>query len=120
ALDSDDAFMTDKVERQVTFLEQHPDVGMVCGRAVAVDASGRALGVELFSDLPRDRDPLPLLLERNPICTSTVMARRECFDMVGLHDEDLMYNDWELWVRIVARFKIAFLARTVTQYRVAA
>ena len=117
-LSSDDTFMPEKVERQVVFLEQHPEIGMVYGRAVSIDAGGRALGVELFRDPPPARDPLPLLLERNWICGSTVMARRECFVTIGLHDEGVMYSDWDLWVRIVARFGMAFLARPLAQYRV--
>src|SRR5207302_738996 len=91
--------LPDALER---LLEQHPEIGMVYGRAVAVDAGGRALGVELFRDPPPVRDPLPLLLEGNWICGSTVMARRECFVAIGLHDEGVMYSDWDLWIRIVA------------------
>jgi glycosyltransferase involved in cell wall biosynthesis len=117
-LSSDDAFVADKVERQVSFLEQHPDIGMVYGRGTVIDDCGRVLGPGFVIDLSRERDPLPRLLQENCIWGQTAMIRRECFDKVGLHDGHLMYSDWELWIRIAAHYKIAFLAGVMTYYRI--
>ena len=117
-LSSDDAFVPDKVERQVMFLEQHPQIGILYGRPTMIDESGRAVGQGVVMDLSRERDPLRRLLEGNCIYGQTAMIRRECFEKVGLHDEALMYSDWELWIRIVAHYKIAFLPRPVTYYRI--
>ena len=117
-LSSDNAFVPDKVERQVAFLEQHPEVGIVYGPAKVIDATGRVLGFTFVRDLSRDPDPLPALLEGNCLQGQTVMLRRECLQKVGLEDENLTYSDWELWIRIAAHYKVAFLPGPVAYYRV--
>lgn len=118
ALGSDDAFTPEKVERQVGFLERHPDVALVYGGAAVIDRSGRPTG-ELFlmRDLTRERHPLRRLLQENVICGATVMVRRQCFEDVGLFDERLMYSDWEMWIRLVARYPFAFLPQVLSYYR---
>jgi GT2 family glycosyltransferase len=117
-LSSDDAFIADKVERQVRFLEEHPAVGMVYGRATVIDDTGRIVGPGYVRDLSREPDPIPRLLQDNCIWGQTAMIRRECFEKVGLHDESLMYSDWELWIRIAAHYRIAFLPSPVAYYRI--
>ena len=120
-LSSDDAYIADKVERQVAFMARHPDVGMLYGRAVLIDETGRSLGYPPVRDLSRESDPLSRLLEGNCIFAQTVMVRRQCFEKVGLEgysDEKLDYSDWELWIRIAANYKVAFLARPTAYYRI--
>ncbi len=117
-LSSDDAFVVDKVERQISFLERRTDIGMLYGRVMVIDERGRALGQVFVRDLSRERDPLPRLFEGNCIYGQTVMIRRECFEKAGLYDENLIYSDWELWIRIAAHYRIAFLARPVANYRI--
>lgn len=117
-LSSDDAFIADKVERQVKFLDEHPAVGMVYGRATVIDDTGRVLGPGYVRDLSREPDPIPRLLQDNCIWGQTAMIRRECFEKVGDHDESLMYSDWELWIRIAAHYQIVFLPPPVAYYRI--
>src|SRR5207302_10158974 len=117
-LSSDDAFVRDKVERQVTFLGQHAEIGLVYGPATVIDADGRRLGLTFARDLSRERDPLLSLLEGNCLYARTVMLRRECLEKVGLRDEHLEYEDWELWIRIAAHYKMAFLPGPVAYYRI--
>jgi len=117
-LSSDDAFVRDKVERQVTFLGEHPEIGLVHGPATVIDAEGRRVGLTFARDLSREPDPLLALLEGNYLHPRTVMLRRECLEQVGLRDENLEYDDWELWVRIAAHYKMAFLPGPVAYYRI--
>ncbi len=115
---SDDVFVRDKVERQVTFLQQHPEIGMVYGEVATIDEGGRKVGRLAARDLSSDRWPFARLLEENYIYGQAAMVRRACLEAVGLHDEQLIYSDWELWIRILARYNVAFLPGTVTYYRV--
>src|SRR5207302_6249746 len=117
-LSSDDAFVRDKVERQVTFLAEHPEIGVVYGPATVIDADGRRVGLTFARDLTREPDPLLSLLEGNFLHPRTVMVRRDCLEKVGLRDESLEYDDWELWIRIAAHYKIAFLPGPVAYYRI--
>jgi glycosyltransferase involved in cell wall biosynthesis len=117
-LSSDDAFVRDKVERQVTFLEQHPEIGLVYGPARVIDAFGHRMGLTFARDLSRERDPLLSLLEGNCLHARIVMLRRECLEKAGLRDENLEDEDWELWIRIAAHYRVAFLPEPVAYYRI--
>jgi glycosyltransferase involved in cell wall biosynthesis len=53
-----------------------------------------------------------------PICAvgiSTVMARRELFEEVGLFDESLpCCEDYDLWLRVSAKYEFLFIDRALT------
>lgn len=117
-LSSDDAFYPDKIRRQLTYMETHPDVGLSYGPVTEIDARGTLLGTYPTRDLSRDRNPVASLLEGNKIHAQTVMVRREHLNRVGLHDEDLVYSDWELWIRVLARSRVAFIDGPLASYRI--
>lgn len=117
-LSSDDAFYPDKVAGQVEDMEAHPDVGLMYGRVMQMDEQGNPIGLLPTVDLTRNPDPVVTLLQGNCIYGQTVMLRRECVDAVGQHDEQLMYSDWELWIRVLARFHVGFVDRPLAFYRV--
>lgn len=115
---SDDIMYPDKLERQVEFLDKHPDVGWVYSYADYIDEEGHLHRLGLFGeDLTRTADPLESLIERNVIPGMTVLMRRETARRVGLHDDSLVYNDWEYWVRMLAQSKVAFIDRPLIMYR---
>ncbi|MBC7234210.1 MAG: glycosyltransferase [Chloroflexi bacterium] len=112
-LDADDRWLPGKVAAQVAFLRAHPTVGMCYTRARLVTPEGRDLGItHPFSPTDDRRATLRRLFIQGGggIPPSTVMVRREVFDVVGLFNERLrMRQDRELWTRIAAQFAIARL-----------
>lgn len=117
-LSSDDAYYPDKLERQVAYMEAHPGIGLLYGRVTEIDEHGNRLGDPAVRDLSRDRDAVASLLEANHIHGQTVILRRECLVQAGPHDEDLVYSDWELWIRVLARYRVAFLDGPLAYYRI--
>jgi Glycosyl transferase family 2 len=108
-LDADDEWLPLKLERQVALLKQDSTLGLVCcGCAVRGEGttrpflSGRRaspLSGRLFRRLVRECF----------IFTPTVVVRRRCLEEVGLFNESLpVSEDFNLWLRIAARWKIAF------------
>ena len=116
-LPSDDMIHPDKVERQVAYLQTRPEVGFVYGHSEIIDAAGRALPGMLGSDISSDPDPLGKLILGNAIPGLTVLARRECLEESGLHDGSVVYSDWHLWIRLLARFRVGFLNRVLARSR---
>lgn len=115
-LDSDDLWLPHKLERQLAFLRRHPAVGLLYARMWSYHV-----------DRPSERNLEPrtvahsfdeLLNGPNTITTSTVIVRRECFDVVGVFDPSLpTVEDHELWLRIARRFPLAFLDEPLAEYR---
>jgi hypothetical protein len=50
--------------------------------------------------------------------STTIMARRSCFDRVGLLDESLVYGDWEICIRLLSQYRTGFINRPLARYRV--
>ena len=114
---SDDVSYPDRLERQVAFLESHPDIGWVYGVADFIDKDGAPLHEQFGSDLSAIPDLVEELILENRIAGATTMVRMKCLTEVGLFEPGLMYGDWEFWVRLAARYPAAFLPGAVTGFR---
>jgi len=114
-LDSDDEWLPRKLEKQINIFSEteFSDIGLVY------------TGAHLFSK-PED-DPIntqipshqgdifmTLLKKGNVICGggSAAMIKRECFDQVGLFNEDLLSGqDMEMWLRICEHYSVDFVKK---------
>jgi glycosyltransferase involved in cell wall biosynthesis len=125
-LDADDLWMPDKLARQIDFMAQHPEIGLLF--ADATEWSGASIqkpsilatmtfGTDAKSQVPL-QDAFRKLLIENFIPTSSVMIRKECFATAGLFDVALPNaEDREMWLRIAAHFPIACLPQVLARKR---
>lgn len=90
-LDSDDTWMPQKLERQIEYISDNPEKVMVGTEFVIYDDSGNKLGKSgLTDEFPADKNELLVyLLSKPPLLPSTLMIKKEVFDIVGGFDEDL-------------------------------
>ena len=121
-LDSDDTWLPEKLERQLSALADDR-VGLVCANAYvegpssSADSSsvrpyheGKPGGLRALEDLVRD----------NVVITSTALVRRSVLDEVGWFSEDprLRGNeDFDLWLRIAERSAILYIDEPLAVYR---
>jgi glycosyltransferase involved in cell wall biosynthesis len=115
-LPSDDVLLPDKIEQQVRFLESHRDVGWVYGHTQCIDEFGNLLPNLYGWNITKARSPIEQLIIANAIPAMTVLALRECFASVG-RESELIYSDWELWIRMAALYKFGFIAKPLVQWR---
>ena len=123
-LAADDAWLPDKLETQVAILEQLPEtVGVVYSDAYQMDEQGVLLP-DMFIKSHRNLTQFPegniqeVLWQGNFIPAMTTMTRRKCFDDVGLYDENLFYEDWDMWLRISRNFEFTFSSVVSAKYRI--
>ncbi|MBI4833572.1 MAG: glycosyltransferase [Planctomycetes bacterium] len=120
-LDSDDIWLPFKLERQLNFLEENKDVGLVYGRAEIFGESDSS-GIE-FPHLKYVKTGWLFdgLLKRNFIGILTVLLKKECLEDVGVFDEDVQIRsaeDYDLWLRISKKYKIGGINEIMAKYRV--
>jgi glycosyltransferase involved in cell wall biosynthesis len=112
-LDSDDAWLPDKLDRQMHALQATPGV-RICHteeiwirRGVRVNPMHKHAksGGRIF------RRCLPLCV----ISPSSVLLHRSLFDEYGLFDPDLpACEDYDLWLRLCAREEVCFVEQPLT------
>lgn len=121
-LNDDDLWAPEKLERQLSLFEAHPEVGLVHTDGWFIDGQGNRLeGSPLGFEFPRTEtgDLLLALLYANKIIASAALVRRECFDKLGGFNEAYFGSgDWEMWLRIAEEWQIGFVAEPLTFYRV--
>jgi glycosyltransferase involved in cell wall biosynthesis len=109
-LNSDDVYLPGAVSTAVAYLMAHPACAMVYGNGYHIDTHGNRL-----DDYPTE--PVSRLRDRCGICQPTAFMRREAVAAVGYLDSELHYcMDYDLWLRLAARYEIgqipAYLACT--------
>jgi glycosyltransferase involved in cell wall biosynthesis len=117
---ADDAWLPDKLSRQVAALEAQPGIGLVYSDTTVVDANGIPQRGHFYDTgrLPHVGRVLPMLLLDNFVPASSVVMRRGVLQAVGLHEETLeVCEDWDLWLRIAARFDFGYVDAPLVRTR---
>ncbi len=98
-LDDDDVWCdTQKLEKQVAFLEKNPEYVLVGGGQIRIDEKGKEISRFLLPE--NDRDIRNFILQRNPFTHTSVLFRKETWKKVGGYDESLIFSeDWDLWLK---------------------
>jgi glycosyltransferase involved in cell wall biosynthesis len=117
-LDADDLMLEGRLAAQTELLDAEPDLALVHTDLMTFDETGIIHRTRrAFSD-PCGGMVLDRLLLDNFITTSTVMARTDRLIEVGMFNvERPIAHDFELWLRMAARWKIAFIDRPLVSYR---
>lgn len=118
-LDSDDYWLPGKLAADVSRLDAADQPALVYSRAANVDPAGRLLGTRY---LPSPQGDVFWALARESfVPLSTTVVRRDAFDGVGGFRPDPALSgtaDWELWMRLAARWPFGFVEQVATCIRV--
>ncbi len=117
-MDGDDFSHPDRIEKEVAYLETHPDVAVVGGQMNIMDEDGKIISARAYPS-----GGLKFFLfscVRNPLAHPTIMMRREVIDKGYRYDESLrMSEDLDFWLRLLNDgYKLANIRDTVLNYRV--
>ena len=118
-LDSDDYWLPGKLAGDLARFQAADRPALVYSRARNVDESDRPIGQRRL-DHPQG-DVFWMLAREAFIPMSTVAVRADAFAACGgfVEDRDLSGTaDWELWMRLAARWPVGFVEQTATCIRV--
>lgn len=115
-LDSDDAWLPEKLELQLAELENHPEAAICCTATAFLDCRGcRLRHIFQVPDSLTYRDLLP----QNAICCSSVLARAEYVRRFPMVPDPDIHEDYALWLAILGVTPRAVgVDRALTIYRV--
>lgn len=117
-LDSDDLWLPHKILKQVDYLQQHSDFGMVLCDYFIVNPEGKQTGTtNRRDDLPNDGMILHDVLLAPYLIPSSVLVRKDVLIEVGMFDETLKTaEDLDLHLKIACKYKIGLLCEPLLKY----
>lgn len=126
-INSDDLWLEGKLEQQVAFLDEHPEVGAVFTHAVVVDDSGtplkKTIGFpnDVFMQPNRSRGKWlrRMFYELNCLCHPSVLIRKSVYDQIGLYDPRLrQLPDFHMWIRVLKHTEIFVIQEPLVHLRI--
>lgn len=122
-LASDDMLFPEGIRALVSFLEKEVEFGLVYSNYVLCNENEKYEVENLEKKSTQRSSTLSgslsqALYEQDFIIAPTVLVRKKVYSEVGLHDETLLMEDWEFWIRASFSFKIGYLDYTTAAYRI--
>jgi glycosyltransferase involved in cell wall biosynthesis len=118
-LDSDDAWLPRKLERQIARATAEPGLGLIHCGVEEIDAAGTVLARRL--DGREGRVAERMILFEGPTILgggSAAVVPRAVFETIGGFDEAMtMSVDWDLFYRVASRWPVGFVAEVLARYR---
>ena len=115
-LDSDDIALPNRFEKQIKFLEDHPEIGMVGAYPKIIDENGKKLGIWLF-----ETDPQKLKIElffHSPYLSSSVMIRKSSLPQNFYDSKFPVAEDFDLYSKISENCDAANISKFLVKYRI--
>lgn len=117
-LDSDDLWVPEKLERQVAFMLNHPEIPLSHHYVQMVDAQGVTGSVRHHGIIPPTGSCAHDLLIRCFICTSAVMVRKEAWlDAQSPDDLKTYGTEWDFFLSIARSSPVGFIPEQLGSYR---
>lgn len=98
-MDSDDICSPDRMEKQMAYLHEHPEVDVLGGNiAEFIDNSDNIVGKRI---VPQEHEDIcKYMKRRNPFNHMTVIIRKEKLEMAGGYQAHHYNEDYFLWLRM--------------------
>lgn len=118
-MDADDIALPPRLERQVEYLDQNPDVAVVACPVQYIDEQGKLSGSWELDHANIDRGAIRNILpSKNVIAHPTVMARSEVMKAYPYAAYQPNTEDYDLWLRMAANgLAIAKIQEVLLHYR---
>ncbi len=126
-LDSDDIILPEKIEKQVEFMLDDPEVAMVYSNTLLIDSNGNLIEEDYFTKqhftnvlygIAPSGNIFHRLLMEDFIPNPAVLIRKSMLAAVGGYDENLFAEDWDMWLRIAKEYPVKYMKGFYSQYRI--
>lgn len=121
-LAADDILLPDCIEKQVTTFQNSSfkKLGIVYGNLTEIDENGNFIeNYYTKEDHPESGDIYKMVIGRTTkICSVSSMMKKSVLEKLDFYDEDLAYEDLDLWIRISRDFEFEYIPEVLTKKRV--
>ena len=116
-MDSDDISEPSRFEKQVAYLEKHPEVDVVGGSLQEFNKANDCLNIRHYPQTPEESRKY--IMKASPLAHPTVMIRRRVFDTgIRYNEKYRTCQDVALWFNLISKgYKIANLPDITIRFR---
>ena len=116
-VDADDICFARRIQKQVEYLEEHPEIGAVGAALEIIDENSRTTGSRHYPENPVEiRKKLPTT---NVIAQPVLMLRSSVIKATGLYTFDYpVCEDYDYWLRVSEKYDFANLPEPLLRYRI--
>lgn len=112
-LAADDILLPNCIEKQVTTFQnsKYKNLGIVYGNLIEIDESGDFIkNYYTEEDHPESGNIYKMVIGRSTkICSVSSMVKKSVFEKLGYYDENLAYEDLDLWVRASRVYEFEYI-----------
>lgn len=125
-IDSDDRWLPNKLEMQITFMEKNPEYGACFTWVTVVDEQDNVLTAAQTNQVnyfkTENREQYQWLRQfyfnGSCLCHPSVVMRKSVVEEVGIYNYSLVQiQDYEMWIRIVKKYSIYVIQEPLIKYR---
>jgi len=127
--DQDDLWREDKVQKQVDYLNEHPQIDAVFSDGLLIDDNSKPTGITIWQEIEfnqpgqnkwKNGKPHEILFNGFVVTGATLAIRKSCLERLvpfPTHVPDLIHDAW-IAVVLSLENKIDFIADTLIMYRI--
>lgn len=117
--DSDDISLLNRLEKEMNFLEQNPNYGLVGSNIFIIDENNKKYAFRKYPYL--DKEIKKKILLFSPFAQPSVMIRSKLLKEIGYYDNrytGIPCEDYDLWLRIINKSKGYNFKEPLIYYRI--
>ena len=115
-IDADDVCFSNRFEKQIQFLEHHPEIVLVSSAVVYIDEDGNETG-RSFPYIS-NREIIKNMKFASTICHPAVMMRKSVYELAGGYKNVQPFEDMFLWLSMSKYGKLHNLKTPLIKYRI--
>lgn len=126
-LAADDVLLPNCVEKQIDVYKNYPNsaIGIVYGNTRVIDKDNNYV-YTYYEKFPQNKKTIKptdgfiykeLLNHSNIICSVSALMNKKIFQELGGYDESLIYEDYDLWIRMARKYSILYLDDIIVEKR---
>jgi alpha-1,3-rhamnosyltransferase len=120
--DQDDIMIPEKIENDVEQFQQlDEETALIYSKVQLINEKGELINEEYNNRIGFNgivpTDAFAEMIKKNFIPAPTVLMRTDQVRETGGYDESVVYNDWDMWLKLTKNHKIAYRNIITVHYR---
>lgn len=114
-MDADDLSYPDRIEKQVAFLEEHPDLSAVSSWMIEFNDEGKHSLTKYRSNPEEIKSTI---LFYSPVSHAASTFKSDVLKSLKYEEDFLIAQDYELWFRLLQKYNIGVMPEVLYLYRI--